>query len=83
MGDDLKTLQGVVDLRELVIATDQQTLADIMIAPVVSAEADDLQEDVAEIFDKYHLRMIPVVDAEDHLLGVIRYNDLMKGTTHK
>ncbi len=82
LGDDLKTLQGVVDLRELVLATDQQTLADIMIAPVVSAEADDFQEDVAEIFNKYHLRMIPVVDAEDRLLGVIRYNDLMKGTMH-
>ena len=72
-------LIGAVDLRELVLAQDGQTLAEIMIAPVIAAEADDLQEDVVEIFSKYRLRMIPVVDAEDHLLGVIRYNDLMKG----
>jgi CBS domain-containing protein/sporulation protein YlmC with PRC-barrel domain len=82
LGDDMRTLRGVVDLRELVLASDQQAVADIMISPVVSAETDDVQEDVAEIFDKYHLRMIPVVDAEDHMLGVIRYNDLMKGPAH-
>jgi Mg/Co/Ni transporter MgtE len=79
VADDSRTLLGVVDLRELVLASDQRSLAEIMTSPVVSAEAEDIQEDVAEIFSKYHLRMIPVVDAEDHMLGVIRYNDLMKG----
>jgi magnesium transporter len=79
LGDDSKTLSGVVDLRELVLAADQQVLAEIMTSPVIAAEADDIQEDVAEIFAKYHLRMIPVVDSEDHLLGVIRYHDLMTG----
>jgi len=79
VGHDSRTLVGVVDLRELVLAADQQSLTEIMTSPVVSAEADDIQEDVAEIFAKYHLRMIPVVDSEDHLLGVIRYKDLMTG----
>jgi magnesium transporter len=83
VNDDSRTLLGVFDLRELVLASDQQALAEIMIAPVIAAEADDLQEDVAEIFAKYHLRMIPVVDSEDHLLGVVRYKDLMSGAvTH-
>ena len=83
LGDDSRSLLGVVDLRELVLAGDQQNLSEIMTAPVVTAEADDIQEDVAEIFAKYHFRMIPVVDAEDHLLGVIRYKDLMTGAeTH-
>ena len=79
VGEDTRSLLGVVDVRELLLATDQQGLAEIMTSPVVTAEADDIQEDLAEIFAKYHLRMIPVVDTEDHLLGVIRYNDLMKG----
>jgi Mg/Co/Ni transporter MgtE len=78
-GQDSQTLAGVVDLRELMLAADEQSLAEIMTSPVVAAEAEDLQEDVAEIFAKYHLRMIPVVDSEDHLLGVIRYKDLMTG----
>ena len=73
-----KLLQGVVDLRELVLAVNDQSLAEIMGSPVVSADEDDTQEDVAEIFSKYHYRMIPVVDAQDHILGVIRYKDIVK-----
>jgi CBS domain-containing protein/sporulation protein YlmC with PRC-barrel domain len=72
-------LLGVVDLRELVLSGDDATLGDIMVSPVVTAEADDVQEDLAEMFAKYHYRMIPVVDDHDHLLGVIQYNDIMKG----
>ena len=50
-----------------------------MVSPVVTAEADDVQEDLSEMFAKYHYRMIPVVDDHDRLLGVIQYNDIMKG----
>jgi magnesium transporter len=74
-----KTLHGVVDLRELVLAGDEQTMGDLMGSPVVSADDDDVREDIAELFAKYHYRMLPVVDKQDHLLGVVRYNDIMKG----
>lgn len=73
-----KLLQGVVDLRELLLAGDEMTLGEIMAFPVVSAEQDDTQEDLEQIFAKYHYRMIPVVDAQDRILGVIRYKDIMK-----
>lgn len=74
-----RMLLGVVDLRELVLASDELTLDDLMTAPVVAAEADDLKDDLAELFAKYHYRMIPVVNEKDCLLGVIHYNDIMKG----
>jgi len=74
-----RLLVGVVDLRELVLAPDQFPLSEIMVSPVVTAEADDVQDDLAEMFAKYHYRMIPVVDEHDNLLGVIQYNDIMKG----
>jgi magnesium transporter len=76
---DGKTLLGVVDLRDLVLAANHMALGEIMISPVVTAEEDDLQEDVAEMFAKYHYRLIPVVDGQDRILGVINYNDIMKG----
>jgi Mg/Co/Ni transporter MgtE len=38
-----------------------------------------MREDLAEMFAKYHYRMLPVVDLQDHLLGVIHYKDIMKG----
>lgn len=74
-----RMLLGVVDLRELVLASDALTLDELMTAPVVAAEADDLKDDLAELFAKYHYRMIPVVNEKDCLLGVIHYNDIMKG----
>ena len=73
-----KLLQGVVDLRELLLAGDEIPLGEIMAFPVVSAEQDDTQEDLEQIFAKYHYRMIPVVDAQDRILGIIRYKDIMK-----
>jgi magnesium transporter len=79
VGDDGKTLVGVVDLRELVLAGDTQPISEIMVSPVVTVEHDDIQEDLAQVFGKYHYRMIPVVDPQDQLLGVVRYNDIMRG----
>ena len=78
---DGRTLVGIVDLRELVLAPDEAAVAEIMTSPVVSAEEADLQDDLAEIFAKYHYRMIPIVDEHDRLLGVIRYNEIMAGST--
>jgi magnesium transporter len=76
---DGKTLLGVVDVRELLLSRDDMTVGEIMASPVVTAEANDVQDDLAEMFAKYHYRMIPVVDDHDSILGVIRYNDIMKG----
>jgi Mg/Co/Ni transporter MgtE len=74
-----KFLLGVVDLRELVLAAPETRLDDIMVTPVVSAQKDDVRDTIEELFAKYHFRMLPVVDAQDRLLGVIRYNDIMTG----
>jgi magnesium transporter len=81
VGGDGEPLLGVVDLRELVLATDEQTLGEIMATPVVSAEAENVQDELAEMFAKYNYQMIPVVDAHDRILGVVRYNDIMKGAS--
>jgi len=70
-------LLGVVDLRDLVLANDDTTLADLMVSPGVAAEEADVREDLVNLFGKYHYRMIPVVDLHDHLLGVVHYKDIM------
>jgi magnesium transporter len=79
VGENRQALLGVIDLRELILASDDVKLGDIMLEPVVTAEEDDVQDDLSELFAKYHYRMIPVVDSQDNILGVIRYNDIMKG----
>jgi magnesium transporter len=77
---EAKTLQGVVDLRDLVIASENASLGELMISPVVTADHDCLREDLVALFVKYQFHMLPVVDAQDRLLGIVRNRDIMKGT---
>jgi Mg/Co/Ni transporter MgtE len=62
-----------------VLAADDAPVSSIMTSPVVSVEEGDLQDDIAAVFAKYHYRMIPIVDAQDRMLGVIRSNEIMAG----
>ena len=75
-----KNLQGVVDLRDLVVAPENASLGDLMISPVVTADHDCLREDLVALFAKYQFHMLPVVDAQDRLLGIVRNRDILKGT---
>jgi len=79
VGGDGSSLQGVVDLRSLVLAPEDAKLGDLMTSPVVTADHDCMREDLVAMFAKYQFRMLPVVDAHDHLLGIVRYKDIMQG----
>jgi CBS domain-containing protein/sporulation protein YlmC with PRC-barrel domain len=83
VAEEQNLLTGVVDLRDLVTAPPEATLGDLMISPVVTVERDALRGDLRAMFAKYQFRMLPVVDAQDHLLGVVRYKDLMKDAKFK
>ncbi len=72
-----KVLLGVLDLRDLLLSPNSASLESVMISPVVSAQATDLRDDLMELLTKYHFRVIPVVDAKDHLLGVVHHRDIM------
>ena len=72
-------LAGVSDLRDIVLAPDDTKVGDLSVSPVVSAQEDDAQEDLAAMFVKYHFRIVPVVDAKDHILGVVHHKDIIKG----
>ena len=78
-----RSLVGVVDLRELVLAKDEAAIGDVMTSPVIAAQHDDLRDDLEELFARYHYRLVPVADVHDHLLGVIRYTDIMKAAVTK
>jgi magnesium transporter len=73
------TLLGVLDVRELIQADPAALLEDIMVKNVISVEPDDAKDDVEALFKKYLFRAVPVVDAQDHLIGVIRFKDVFIG----
>jgi magnesium transporter len=78
-----KVLIGVVDIRDLILASDERRLGDIMSSSVVTAEKNETRGDLEEILAKYHYRMIPIVDERDHLLGIVRYNDLVQSLSEQ
>ena len=73
-----QVLLGVVDLRELILAPDDVEISAVMTSPVASADEGLPREDLEELLARYHFRMLPVVDAKDHLKGVVLYNDIVK-----
>lgn len=70
-------LVGSVPLVSLVLAPAGTRLGTLTPAHVISCEEDAHDEEVAEMFDKYNLSMLPVVDKEDILTGVITADDII------
>jgi magnesium transporter len=73
----LGKLCGVVGLRRLITAPPETRLADIMEPEVISVQAGADQEEVARLMSRYDLLAMPVVDAEDRLLGVVMIDDVV------
>lgn len=70
-------LLGVVSLRELVTAEPGKRMHDLMDSDVIKVQANTDQEEVARRISKYDLLGIPVVDEENHLLGLITVDDVI------
>ncbi len=75
--DRNRRLKGVLSLRNLVLARRGASISDIMEHDVVSVSTEMDQEDVAEVFRKYDLIAIPVVDPEGTLVGRITVDDII------
>ncbi len=76
--DDKNSLIGGVTLRRLISAPQDIKISEIM-SPVqlLKINADVDQEEVAKKFSKYDLTAAPVVDDENHLIGVITIDDVV------
>lgn len=75
--DDDRRLTGVVSLRNLVTTSSDTTLENIMSRRVHSVRPETDQEEVARIVSQYNFLAVPVVDAEDQLLGIITVDDVV------
>lgn len=75
--DETRSLEGIVSLRKLVLSDEDVMIADIMVEDVVKCETGDDQEDVADLFKKYDFMALPVVDAENRMIGIITIDDIV------
>jgi magnesium transporter len=70
-------LEGIVSLRDLIIASPEAPLSEIMSPEVVSVRDDMDQEAKARLVQRYDLVALPVVDAENRLIGVVTVDDVL------
>lgn len=75
--DEQKKLVGVLSLRDLIVAENDAYIEDIMSERVISANVADDQEDVAQTMRDYDFIAMPVVDYQNHLLGIITIDDIV------
>lgn len=75
--DSENILVGVVPLVSLVLAAGDTKLSTLSPEHIVSCEVGCSERDVAEMFDKYNLQTLPVVDKDKHLTGVITADDVI------
>ena len=70
-----RRLEGLVTFKNLILARDDTLVEDIMDKDVISVKTTDDQEHVAEVFNKYNFLTLPVVDAENRLVGIVTVDD--------
>jgi len=75
--DSHGTLVGAVPLAKLVIAEPSTPLLGLTQEPLVLTHTETNENQVAELFDKYNLITLPVVDKESRLVGVITSDDVI------
>lgn len=75
--DEDRKLSGIVTLRDLIIADEDTLIESIMNDRVVSVQVSEDQEEVARMIKDYDFLALPVVDFQDHLLGIITVDDII------
>ncbi len=70
--DDKRVLRGAVSLARLVMAQPETRLAVLAEPRVLSCPPDLKQNQLAEMFDKYNLHALPVVDSQGRMVGVVQ-----------
>ena len=75
--DEDRRLSGIVTLRDLIISDEDTLISTIMNERVVSVSVGEDQEEVARMIKDYDFLAMPVVDFQDHLLGIITVDDII------
>jgi magnesium transporter len=74
---------GSVPTSRLLLAPPDQFVAEMRTEPLLSVPSDADESDVFELFDKYNLRTLTVVDAENRPIGIIAVDDVVSRLVQK
>lgn len=72
-----RQLEGVVTVKDLLLNSDDDIIEEIMDTNLIYAKTHDDQEEVSELFSRYDLLAVPVVDSEGRLVGIVTVDDVI------
>ncbi len=75
--DEYGRLVGVSSLRQLVVVHPKKPLREFMATDVVTVKTHTNREDVAKLVSRYDYLAIPVVDDDNHLMGIVTVDDVI------
>lgn len=75
--DNQRNIKGIIDLDDLIFAKDDEILSEIMNRDFVTCNVNDDQEEVANIFKRYDLTALAVVNNENKIVGIITIDDVV------
>lgn len=77
LADAAGRVTGAVPLARLFLAEGETVLKDLAPGPLISTRANEHQNRVTELFDKYNLLAMPVLEPDGSLAGVITADDVI------
>ncbi len=83
MIDNEAVLKGAVAIGRIVLAAANSPLADLSTEDLISVQAQQSVKAVVGLFHKYNLMTLPVVDEENHLLGMVTADDVLEQVINK
>ena len=75
--DEARKLLGVVSLKQLILAQEEQHVSELMATNLVSAYVDADQDEAAKTIARYDLLALPVIDRQGLMVGIVTYDDAM------
>jgi|SRR5690242_1273597 len=75
--DTAAQFSGTVSVAKLLLADPEETLGELKMEPLLSVPPDAREKEVFELFDKYNLRMLTVVDEDGRPVGTITVDDVV------
>jgi len=75
--DEKRKLLGRVTLKDILLASSTDLIGNILTKDIICVKTTTDQEEVARLFKKYDLTVMPVVDLEDRLVGIITIDDIV------
>lgn len=81
--DDKAQYSGAVPVVRILLAAPDERLAALRMEPVVSLPPEADEKEVFQLFDKYNLRMLTVVDKDNRPIGAIAVDDVVSRLVKK